>query len=242
MRILINISDVRKYRQLSKQVNSDSFSGHARTIQQNQLSELLGIELFTDFINFLDSGFTNYAGTFTIDSATKITVSGADVSSWVNYSLRLNNDTFVVVDSAVFGGVDTVLTVSGYDLPTNVTTLDFSTENKYTKLLNGETYTNSNGNFVLFYGLRPYLCWHFLSAYLVDGSMKQSDLGNINILGENFTGASSFQLKESKSEYLQNTIRQSNFIKEYLNQKESDFQLWKSTTKENIVNYDFFIV
>ena len=242
MRILYNISDVRNYRQLSNQLNADSFAGHARSTQENNLCELLGVEMFSEMLQFFDLGFTDYSGTFTRDSTTQFTVTGADVSIWDGYSLKINDSVFVTVSTAIFGGVDTILTVEGYDLPTAISTVAFSTEYKYTKLLNGENYTNSNSKSVYFYGIRGFLSWHFMSAYLSDGNLKQSDVGNISIVGDLFSGASGSQLREAKSEYLQNATREANKITDYLNEKSDTFDLWSVSDSENIVKFDFVII
>ena len=241
MKILLTISDVRQYRQLSKQVNTDSFEGHVRSVQQNQLCELLNPALCYDFFNFLDNGFSSYTGTWSRDSVNQITIVGADVSSWVNYSLKINDNIFVIVSSAIFGGIDTILTVTGYDLPTTITTLSYSTENKYVKLLNGDTYIYDS-NIIQYNGLRPFLVWHLLSSYLVDGSLKQADLGNINIMGEHFTGASQGLIREAKSEYLQNSTREQNHISKYLNSNITTYNLWESTSQKNITTFDFMII
>jgi hypothetical protein len=242
MRILFNNTDVRQYRQLSKQLNADSFAGHARSVQENNLCDLLGGEMFTDMLQFFDIGFTEYVGTWTRDSTTQLTITGADVSIWAGYSLQINDTVFVTVTTAVFGGVDTVLTVTGYDLPATVLTVGFSIETKYTKLLNGELYTNDNSKTFYFYGLRGFLSWHFMSAYLSDGNLKQSDVGNINIVGDLFSGASGSQLREAKSEYMQNAVKEQNKITDYLNSKDDTFTLWETTSAESVTKFDFMII
>jgi len=243
MKLLINIQDVREYRQLSNQVNSDNFEGHVRTVQRNQFQELTGRSLFYDFFNFLDTGWTNPSYTFTRDSVSQITVTGQDLSLWVDYSLKLDSDTFVIVIGAAFGGADTVLTVAGYDLPATIAVMEYRTENEYTKLLNGTVYSKVLGETVQYFGLRAFLAWHFLSSYLTDGNLKQSDMGNINVVGDLFSGASSTQLKNAKSEYLQNATREQNYITEYLNDNYEDFPLWdQGVTEENIMRNDFMII
>lgn len=50
---LITIADCRKFRQISKQINTDSFDGHVRSVQQNELRNLLGKSLYLDFMTNL---------------------------------------------------------------------------------------------------------------------------------------------------------------------------------------------
>ena len=234
MRILLKIADVRKYRQLGKQ--SDGFDGFVRTIQQNQLTELLTPKLTYDFFNFLETGFTNFVGTFEYISETQFRVVGVDVSSWTDYSLRINNEVFVIVKSAVFDAVDTIVTITGYDLPATITTVDFSLENKYIKLLNGTVYDSQS-----FEGLRPFLSWNFISAHLTDGSLKQSDVGNFNILGDNFQRPGTGQINEAKSDYSQNILRENNKIIAYLNFSD-EYDLWISSVEEDINGLSIFML
>ena len=243
MEILLNNNDVRKYRQLSKQINNDNFNGHVRTIQFNQLSEVLGNALHYDFFNYLANSWTTQSGTFTVDSTTQITAAGIDLSTWSDYAIKINSTVFVIVETATFGGVDTVLTVTGYDLPTTITNLEYKTENNYIKLLNGTAYTYEN-NTISFEGLRPFLTWHFLTSYLVDGDLKQADVGNKNIIGDLYTNISQNTIKAAKSEYLENAIRSRNNIVQYLDTERSDFEKWiySGAEKENLLNYNMMVV
>lgn len=240
MRILISIDDVRStYRQLGKQVNELSFNGHVREVQENNLDELLGQTLTYDFYNFLDNGFILSSETFVRDSASQITASGVDLSAWTDYSLRINDNVFIIVDSAVFNGIDTIIKVSGYELPATLTTIEYSSENKYVKLLNG-CISAKNNKPIYFKGLRPLLIWHLLSSYIIDGNLKQSDVGNINILGSNFSNASNKQLTDARANYLENAIRERNHIIDFLEENKTLYELYESQQKQNIQDFNFF--
>lgn len=238
---LISLIDIRQFRQVGKQVNTDLLNAYVREIQDNHLSELLGQALVYDLYNFLENGFTNNAGAFTRDSTTQITISDVDVSEWSGYSLKLNSDTFVLIDSAVFGGIDTVLTVLGYDLPSTITTIAYSTENKYTKLLNGVVYTY-NSKSIEYKGLRAFLCWNWINAYLIDGNLKQNDAGNFKIIGDNFASVSTAQINQARSTYSQNATREENKITMYLNENSTLYPLWESKSTQNIMNNAWFVV
>lgn len=250
--ILINKTDVRKYRQISKQVNDDGFNARARAVQDTELCDLLGDALFYAFMSFLGVGWIAYAGTVTRTSDTEITIEGADVSGWLNYSLKLNNDTYVIVVSANYDGTDTVLTVTGNNLtntpnttnyvPATITDLAFKTENAYTKLLNGTTYT-LDSNTVLYQGIRPFLSWHWLSQYVTDGGMKQADMGNVGYMGETFSHAPSKQLQMAKDEYSQKVIVTRNQIVKYLDIENTSYPLWESRAKiENRMTFELNII
>lgn len=241
MKLLTTIEDIREFRQLGKQLNSDNFEARVREVQDNEFTELLGRPLAFDFFDFLDNGFTLQAGTFTRDSDTQFTASGDDLSAWVGYSLRINDTIFVVVTAAVFGSPDTIITVEGYILPSTFTTIEFSTENKYIKLLNGESYTNSSKT-IQFNGLRPFISWKLLAIFLTDANVKHSDVGNFSITSDNFQRISGASFNLTRSTYLQNSTREENHIIDYLNEKSSDFSLWNSKGNENIESYSMIII
>ncbi len=254
--ILVTNTDLRKLRQLGKQVNIDNFTARAREIQTNEFTELLGAALIFDFFNFLENGFTLSNDTFVRTSDTQITATGVDLSSWVDNSLKLNNGIYVLVTAAVFSGGNTLITVIGNNLtnetdengvllikylPDTLTTIAFSTENKYTKLLNGTSYTKDSDT-IQYNGLRFFIGWKFLAIFTMDGTIKHSDVGNFSITGQSFRSPSAGEINASKSTYLQNSTREENHIIDYLNEKSTDFILWDSKNNENIQNYNMIVI
>lgn len=239
MRILTTISDVRKYRQLGKQLNQDNFDGITREIQENELTELLGDALSFDFFNYLDNDWSLQAGSFVRNSDQQFTATALDLSSWAGRALRINDTTFVIVKTAVFGGPDTLITVEGYVLPDTLTTIEYKLENNYIRLLNGDTYIVSK-NPIKYNGLRPYISWKFLAIYTTGGNVKHSDTGNFTIMPENRPNGK--DLNAARSIRLQNSLREYNRIVNYLNEKQSDFPLWESKRDENITNLEMIII
>jgi len=253
--ILVTNNDVRKFRQLGKQTNLDNFTARAREVQTNELTELLGNALVYDFFNFLSTGFILSSDTFVRTSDTKITATGVDLTAWVGYSLKLNGGIYVVVTAAVFT-TDTLITVVGNNLtnetdtngvldikyiPDTLTTIEYSEENKYIKLLNGTSYTN-NSDTIQFNGLRGFISWKFLAIFLSDANVKHSDVGNFAITSQNFQNPSKGDKVAARSTYLQNSTREENSIIEYLNENSTSFPLWNSKSQENIVNSDFLVI
>lgn len=242
MNQLISISDVRKYRQLGKQINADSFSGHVLTIQENELTELLGDALSYDMFNFLENGFTDVNETYEYINSNTFKILDADKTDLFNSSLKINDNIFVIITNVIFNSTDTIITVSGYDLPTTITSVANSLETKYIELLNGTTYMKDNDT-VKFKGLRAYIIWNLLISLLVDGSLKQSDVGNFQILGDNIQKSSNSDVKIAKSEYSQNATREYNKIIDFISNKTSVYTLYKNNnTQQNISDYDFFII
>ena len=247
MKLLTTIDDIRQYRQLGKQLNTDNFEGRVREVQDNELTELLDRPLAFDFFDFLDNvtNWTTQAGTFTRNSDFQFTAASIDLSTWVDYSLRINNSdnstVFVIVKTAVFSGGNTVITVEGYILPTTLTTIEYSTENKYIKLLNGESYTKDSET-IQYNGLRPFISWKLLAIFLTDANVKHSDTGNFSITSQNFQRPSGAEMNAAKSTYLQNSTREENHIIDYLNEKSTIFLLWDSKGNENIEQFNFVVI
>ena len=239
MKILINNSDLRKYRQIGKQVNADDFNGKSREIQENQLTELLGEALSYDFFNYLDNDWDSQEATFVRNSDYQFTATEVDLSSFVNYALKINDEVFVIVKTATLVGYDTVLTVEGYELPETIVTLKYKSESNYIKLLNGTSYI-VNSNPVKFNGLRPFICWHYLALNIAIGNVKHSDVGVISLMPENRPNG--YDLNASRSTSLQNALREYNRIVNYLNENEYIFPLWDSKNDENITNLEMIII
>jgi hypothetical protein len=240
-RLLTTISDIREFRQLGKQVNDDNFTARVREVQDNELTELLGRSLAYDFFNSLETNWTTQAGTFTRDSDYQFTAVAADLSAWTNYAIKINNEVFVIVKSAIFGGADTVIIVEGYVLPTTLTTIEYKVDNKYIKLLNGSSYTNDSET-IQYNGLRPFISWKFLAIFLTDANVKHSDTGNFSITSPNFERPSGGSINAAKQTYLSNSTREENSITEYLNTNDSDFPLWDSKPEQNSQNFNFVVI
>lgn len=243
-RIIITNEDVREYRQLGKQLNADNFEGRAREVQQNELTELLGRALMFDFIDFLDNdtNWTIQAGTFVRNSNFQFTANALDLSSWVGHSLRINDIDFGIVETAVFS-TDTILTVADErKLPATLSTIEFNaTQDKYIKLLNGESYTKDSET-IQFNGLRAFVSWKLLAIFLSDANVKHSDVGNFDIMSSNFQRVSNADKNAARSTYLQNSTREENHIIDYLNTLSTTFPLWNSKNNENIVSPNFLVI
>jgi hypothetical protein len=243
MILLTTINDIRKYRQLGKQLNQDNFDGRVREVQENELTELLGRALSFDFFNYLDSNWTNVDETLQFLSLYSFNINDVDLSATIltDYALKINGNTFVKVLTCTFDGTDTIIQVSGYELPATIETLDYKESSNYVSLLNGSLYTNSEGQ-LRFNGLRPFIAWKLLAIFLTDGNVKHSDVGNISIVSPNFERPSNAALNAAKSTYLQNSVREENNIIDYLNYNSVLFPLWNSKQKENIENFNFIVI
>lgn len=166
---LITLQEVRTYRHISNQFDSDDFLSRVISVQNSNLFELLGNSLYTDLFKNLTSQI-------------------------------------------------------------------------YIDLINGKEYVNDSGETVTFFGLKPFLSWHFLAGLMVDGSMKLSDIGNINATGNNFDLASGENEKISRGVYLQNAQKYYNEIVVFLDANYSDYPLWDVKNKEDITSFDISFI
>lgn len=243
MRLLTTITDIRKQRQLGKQLNDDNFEARVLEIQINELTELLNPALTYDLFNFLDNGFSNHTGTYTRLADRQFKAIAQDLTTWVGYSLRINNVEFGIIKTAVLNGVDTDITLTDESeiLPDTISTVDYSTETKYINLLNGSDY-EFEGNKIRYFGLRAFIGWKLLATFVLDGSIKHSDIGNFSIKSMNFDLPNTGDKYAAKSIYLQNSTREENKIINYLNENSSSFPLWNCKIDENIQSYSINVI
>lgn len=250
MRLLINLNDIRKYSQFSREADATARNGHVFSVQENQLQGLLKPALYYDLFNYLNNDWLSNATVYERVNDTQIKAVGVDLSAFVGYALRIDNSTFGTVKSAVFN-VDTILTVEGNNLtneensvkyvPDTFTTIEYKDNSDYLKLLNGTTYMyNSKLNY--FNGLRPYLTWHFLNVYLILGDNKQADVGNISLIDDSFMATGGGNKKQIGAQYLQNATQQENLIIQYLNEESSTFENWEGDTKSAITQFDISFI
>jgi len=241
MKLLTTIEDIRKYRQLGKQLNADNFEGRVREVQENELTELLGRELSYELFDYLDNNWIVQAGTFVRNSDTQFTALAMDLTSFVGYGLRINEETFVIIKAASLVLTDTIIEVEGYILPALITTLEYKIAVDYLNLLNGKNYL-LNSKMVSFNGLRPFISWKLLAIFVGDGSIKHSDTGNMSILSPNFERPSGASINAARSVYLENSSREENRIVDYLNENQILFPLWVQKGQQNIESFNFIVV
>ena len=116
-----------------------------------------------------------------------------------------------------------------------------TTPASYIDLIEGETFTNSQGETAQYFGLKPFLVFHTLSSLLNDNNLKISDTGNDNFLDSTFQKASSGEIRDAKQDYTSTAnVYRSNII-EYLDQNRSTYPLWRSKQKNNQLDFDIQI-
>ncbi len=103
----------------------------------------------------------------------------------------------------------------------------------YIKLVDGGDYTYS-GDSLMFFGLKPFLAFHWLAINTREGDLFQSDSGNINFSDnpqDNMTKASQGTLDRINAGYMKEVVSYRNNIVGYLNNNASDFPDWEGRTE-----------
>lgn len=98
----------------------------------------------------------------------------------------------------------------------------------YETLLNGTTYTYSNQT-IEFYGIKPFIIYHWLSIATREGDLFLTTHGAVN-----FTNNPQQHFEQSKekqriaAEYIDTANMYANDTIQFLNEHTSDYSLWKS--------------
>jgi hypothetical protein len=113
----------------------------------------------------------------------------------------------------------------------------------YTTLVNGETYTLS-GDDVQYFGLKPYLSFHWLKKAVLHGDQFFADYGNIAFASnpqDNMQKTSASEKNLLAKDYETTIISYRNNIVRYLNDKTLDFPKWQGDCDNlNKSSFTFF--
>lgn len=166
--LLIALADILQYRQIDKQINTDSLNGHILSAQRTNLLPLLGTGFYYAVVN--------------------------DVVTYAN-------------------------------------------------LINGNiTYTDSDGETALYFGLKPFLVFHTLGYLLNDNNLKIADAGNLNLLDTTFQKATGGETKGAKDDYLNQANFYYNNIVDYLDQNISTYPLWDRKNERGQTEFEMQII
>jgi hypothetical protein len=114
-------------------------------------------------------------------------------------------------------------------------------DTKYTELINGKSYVNSDNETVTYFGLKSFLSWHVIARLLADGNIKYSDLGNTNVTGENFSLSNPEDATAARKEAFANATNFQNNIIDFLDANTDTYTLWESKNKaeESDIYFNF---
>lgn len=116
---------------------------------------------------------------------------------------------------------------------------------KYIDLVDGKEYTY-DGETVEYFGLKPFLTFHWLGLNIREGDIYMSDYGSINFDDnpqDNMTKVSQKTIDRANSSYIQEAISYRNNITRFLNENSDDYPEWISKSdNENKVNTNIITV
>lgn len=110
----------------------------------------------------------------------------------------------------------------------------------YADLLNGKDYTYESET-IHFYGLKPVLCYWWLSLAAREGDLFMSQVGAINLVNnpqQNFESAK--QRDQVAIQYMQTAQQYANDVIKFLNENTLSYPLWKSTSEVSKTNFTTF--
>lgn len=109
---------------------------------------------------------------------------------------------------------------------------------KYTELRDGKTYTYS-GETIQYYGLKPMLCYWWLSKYATEGDLFHSNVGAIQFSNNPQQNFETSKSKERVSAgYMDTAQGYANDVIKFLNQNSSTYPLWEGDKEQR--NTQFF--
>jgi len=165
--------------------------------------------------------------------AESILISISDVQEYRKIDPKFNEDRFNTLASEIQRKNlrDLLGDAMYYDFFENIAA------GKYVKLRDGETYDYS-GNTIKYYGLKPTLCYWWLSLALRESDLYLSTHGAIQF---NNNQQQSFEVAKEKErtaiKYLETATRYSNDIIQYVQTKINDFPLFIGSEKMNQSNF-----
>lgn len=167
--------------------------------------------------------------------AAKILLKKADVEEYRNISGNFNQDKFDAfaldiqrvplrefLDDVLYNALINDLTAGG--LPTAT---------RFTDLVDGKEY-EFNGDNIIYFGLKPFLSYHWLGLNVREGDYFQADYGNIQYVEnpqDNMTKISQKTIDRINSGYMKNVTSYRNNIAQFLNENSSTYPEWNGKTE-----------
>ena len=129
-----------------------------------------------------------------------------------------------------------------YDFMNDLNELGVPQTEKYVDLLNGVDYTY-NSNTITYYGLKPFLCYHWLAIMVREGDLFQSIKGAVNFINDDQKNhIQSREREAAASRYLENATRFGNEIIQFLDENSGDYPIWEGNKKEPETGFNFDII
>jgi hypothetical protein len=125
-----------------------------------------------------------------------------------------------------------------YDMFLKVTDID-TIAAPYSVLVNGTTYTY-NGETIQYYGIKPFLVFHFLALLVIEDNTFFTDSGPQMFQNPDLY-ARAKNLKELKNEFLAEAARYGNEVIKFLEEHKSTYTKWEGSVSLDPVSPTFRI-
>jgi len=117
---------------------------------------------------------------------------------------------------------------------------DDRTSGVYADLLNGKVY-EYQGETIEYYGLKPYLCFLWLSIAAREGDLFLTNYGSVQFVNNQ---QQSFETAKEKEKiaagYMETAQGYENDVIKFLNENSSDFPLWEGDTEKSTTQFVTF--
>lgn len=111
---------------------------------------------------------------------------------------------------------------------------------KWLDLLNGVSYVDSNNETVQFYGVKPFLVFHFLAIFTREADSHLTEVGTVNISDTNYRISS--DKREMEANFKNRAMVYANEINDFLEAKKDVYTTAKSKQNNNMTDLTFSII
>lgn len=103
---------------------------------------------------------------------------------------------------------------------------------KYTDLVDGKEYVYDNET-IFYFGIKPFLSYHWLALNMREGNVRQADYGNVvfdDNPQDNMVSVSQKQIDRVNAHLMTNVTSYRNNIVRFLNENDSEYEQWDGKT------------
>lgn len=108
------------------------------------------------------------------------------------------------------------------------------TDAKYITLIDGEQYLNTENELINYFGLKPFIIYHFLALFMSEGALSFSNTGAQTFNEEQSTLATAEGIR---NRYKEQAVQVGNDVITYLEDNSTTYPLWKSRARNNRTDF-----
>ncbi len=177
--------------------------------------------------------------------AAKIILTSSDVDFYRKISAQYNSDKFnaFAFDCQQVYLRELLGDALYYELYNDLDVYGVPQNSPYTELVDGETFSDGTDT-IIYFGLKPFLAYHWLKKALIHGDQFFADYGNISFSDNPQDHMQKQNASEKRliiSDFDTAIISYRNNIVEYLNEKSNTFDKWEGKREDlNKGSFTFF--